>query len=99
MKTKVLKLCDGAIAHVSTVTGGNSAIHEEGATPVEGEPDSDNANATPGGGAAIYVVVAGEDGAVRFYDLKFRLEVRAARYPKGRVLAAVEWRSMIKVVQ
>lgn len=83
-KTKVLKLCDGAIAHVSTVTGGNPAVTEEGVTPAEDEQDSENANATPGGGATTYVVMAGEDGAVRFYDLKFRLEVRPVRDPQER---------------
>ncbi len=39
------------------------------------EPDSNNGGGGPGAGATTYVVVAGEDGAVRFYDLKFRLEV------------------------
>lgn len=77
-----MKLCDGAIAHVSTVTGGIPAVTAEGVTPAEGDkPDSENASATPGGGATTYVVVAGEDGAVRFYDLKFRLEVRLVRDP------------------
>lgn len=68
---------------MSTVTGGNSAVKEESTGPEKDEPNSNNANATPGGGAATYVVVAGEDGAVRFYDLKFRLEVTAVGDPQG----------------
>lgn len=76
-QTKVLKLCDRAIAHVSTVTGGNPGGHEESATAAKDDSDSNNGGVAPGGGAATYVVVAGEDGAVRFYDLKFRLEVTA----------------------
>lgn len=79
LHAKVLKLCDGAIAHVSTVTGGSGKPdgHEEGATATEVDQDSNTGAlaVAPGAGATTYVVVAGEDGAVRFYDLKFRLEV------------------------
>ncbi|CAM9642998.1 unnamed protein product [Hapterophycus canaliculatus] len=71
---KILKLCDGAISHVSTITGGNPTVDEEDATPAEYVPGSEAEQVIEGGGAVTYVVVAGEDGAVRFYDLKFRLE-------------------------
>lgn len=74
----MLKLCDGAIAHVSTVTGGNPDGHEDGANAPQDDQDSNSGRGVAqGGGATTYVVVAGEDGAVRFYDLKFRLEVTA----------------------
>lgn len=33
------------------------------------------AHGGPSGEEVVYVVVAGEDGAVRFYDFKFRVEV------------------------
>lgn len=72
---KVLKLCDGAITHVSTVAGGSPAVDDERATHAEDGPGSDVVG-VDSAGAAMYVVTAGEDGAVRFYDLKFRLEVR-----------------------
>ena len=80
-RTKVLKLCEGAIAHVSTVTGGYPIGNEEGATSAMDEPDSNNGSGGPGAGVTTYVVVAGEDGAVRFYDLKFRLEVSTGERP------------------
>lgn len=73
---KVLKLCDGAITHVSTVAGGSLAEDDERATQAEDGPGSDDVGVDSAAGAAMYVVTAGEDGAVRFYDLKFRLEVR-----------------------
>lgn len=72
---KVLKLCDGAIAYVSTVVGGCWAGGEEPATPTDDILDSDAVGGGSDGGARTYVVVASEDGAVRFYDLKFRVEV------------------------
>lgn len=61
--------------HVSTVTGVNPGGHEDHATVAENDPDSNNGGVASERGATTYVVVAGEDGAVRFYDLKFRLEV------------------------
>eukprot|EP00903_Cladosiphon_okamuranus_P005352 g5347.t1 len=87
---KVLKLCDGAIAHVSTVTvtggSGNPEGHEEdGATTAGGDQDSNTGVVAPGAGATTYVVVAGEDGAVRFYDLKFRLEAWFEDFDAGGV--------------
>ncbi|CAM9977972.1 unnamed protein product [Scytosiphon promiscuus] len=71
---KILKLCDGAIRHVSTISGVDLTVGEEDATHVKVVPDSGNERVKDSGGTIAYVVVAGEDGAVRFYDLKFRLE-------------------------
>lgn len=65
-----MKLCDGAIAHVSTITGGYGA--GGGGEKAGADPALDSGS---GGGETTYIVVAGEDGAVRFYDLKFRVEV------------------------
>lgn len=79
IESEILKLCDGAISHVSTITGGNPTVDDEHSTPVEDVTGSENERVTESGEAATYVVVAGEDGAVRFYDLKFRLEVRCSR--------------------
>lgn len=77
---QVLKLCEGAITYVSTVTGGREgeAEVEAGkgdATSGSGSTSHSNSSGSSGKGTTTYVVVAGEDGAVRFYDLKFRVEV------------------------
>lgn len=40
------------------------------------DPEVDSGS---GGAETTYIVVAGEDGAVRFYDLKFRVEVNRER--------------------
>lgn len=76
---KVLKLCDGAITHVSTVSGAIWAAGGEDATSTTGAADLGSAGEGAGGGTKTYVVVASGDGAVRFYDLKFRVEVSVVR--------------------
>lgn len=80
----MLKLSDGAITHVSTVSGAIAAAGGEDATSNTGAADLGSAGEGPGAGTKTYVVVASEDGAVRFYDLKFRVEVSAARYSLAR---------------
>ncbi|CBJ27265.1 flagellar associated protein [Ectocarpus siliculosus] len=82
---KVLKLCDGAITHVSTVAGGSPAVDDECATHAEDGPGSGDVGVDSAAGAAMYVVTAGEDGAVRFYDLKFRLEAWFEDFTAGGV--------------
>lgn len=71
-----MKLYDGGIAHASTVVGGYLAENENIYKPTNDMPDPDVEDRGPGEGAMTYIVLAGEDGAVRFYDLKFRAEVR-----------------------
>lgn len=70
-----MKICDGAIAHVSTVMGGYGGQDTDGTLDVGSMLDS-GSNGGSTAGSTAYIVVAGEDGAVRFYDLKFRIEVR-----------------------
>lgn len=72
---------------MSTVSGACWEAGGEKATSTTGAPDVGSASAGEGtdGGTKTYVVVASEDGAVRFYDLKFRVEVSAARHDKKRV--------------
>lgn len=70
---------------MSTIAGGNPIKDDDDAAPSEDMPGSESERVAEGGGAITYVVVAGEDGAVRFYDLKFRLEVRRHR----RLLAVI----------
>ncbi|CAM9695874.1 unnamed protein product [Ectocarpus sp. 12 AP-2014] len=81
---KVLKLCDGAITHVSTIAGGSPAVDDERAMHAEDGPGSNDVG-VDSAGAAMYVVTAGEDGAVRFYDLKFRLEAWFEDFTAGGV--------------
>lgn len=78
----MLKLCEGAITHVRTVSGVYWAAGGEEATSSTGAPDVESASEGSGGGSKTYVVVGSDDGAVRFYDLKFRVEVSAARRDK-----------------
>lgn len=59
--------------HVSTARGGCEVDSGENIPGADAGPGS---NGTTNAPRVTYVVVAGEDGAVRFYDLKFRLEVR-----------------------
>lgn len=59
---------------MSTIIGGCWAEGGEIATGMEDALDS-RSMGNGGGGGTTYIVIAGEDGAVRFYDLKFRVEV------------------------
>lgn len=73
--SQVLKFCDGAIAHVSTIVGGNWAVGDaDGRGDAEGAPGGAHREGTR------YIVMAGQDGAVRFFDLKFRVEVRVLQH-------------------
>lgn len=76
---------------MSTVPGACWAAGGEETTSATGAPDLGSSGEGSGGGTKTYVVVASEDGAVRFYDLKFRVEVSVARYDKKG--ASQEWRS------
>lgn len=61
--------------HVSTVVGGCVIGDDEDTSQTEDMPRTGMAGGGTGRETTTYVVVAGEDGAVRFYDLKFRVEV------------------------
>lgn len=68
-----------------TVSGVCWAAGVEEATSTTGAPDVGSAGEGTRGGSKTYVVVGSDDGAVRFYDLKFRVEVSAARRDEKRV--------------
>ena len=75
----MLKLCEGGIAHISTVSGGCWAGYHGDVSSTVG-PESGASSGDPHDREAThvtYIVVAGEDGVVRFYNLKFRVEVKS----------------------